>query len=152
MRVEPLIFELSKPGRRGTSVPALDVPEAPLPEEHLRADVPLPEVSELDVVRHFTRLSQLNHAVDIDFYPLGSCTMKYNPKINEVVARLPGFARLHPLQDPRTVQGIMQLLWHLQQFLAEIAGFDAVSLQPAAGAHGELTGILIARAYFDARG
>jgi len=150
MRVEPLIFELSKPGRTGTSVPDLDVPEAPLPVEHLRDDLPLPEVSEIDVVRHFTRLSQLNHAVDIDFYPLGSCTMKYNPKINELVARFPGFAHLHPLQDPRSVQGILRLMYELQGFLAEIAGFDAVSLQPAAGAHGELTGILIARAYFDA--
>jgi len=152
MRVEPLIFELSKPGRGGTSVPDLDVPEAPLPVEHVRDELPLPEVSEIDVVRHFTRLSQLNHAVDIDFYPLGSCTMKYNPKINELVARFPGFAHLHPLQDPRTAQGILRLMYELQGFLAEIAGFDAVSLQPAAGAHGELTGILIARAYFDARG
>jgi len=152
MRVEPLIFELSKPGRRGVSAPDLDVPEAPLPEELVRQELPLPEVSEVDVIRHFTRLSQLNHAVDIDMYPLGSCTMKYNPKINEVVARLPGFAQIHPLQDPRTVQGALELMYHLQCYLAEIAGFDAVTLQPAAGAHGELTGILIARAYFDSIG
>ncbi|MCM8749869.1 aminomethyl-transferring glycine dehydrogenase subunit GcvPB [Thermomicrobiaceae bacterium CFH 74404] len=152
MRVEPLIFELSKPGRHGVSVPDLDVPEAPVPDELIREELPLPEVSEIDVIRHFTRLSQLNHAVDIDMYPLGSCTMKYNPKINEVVARLPGFAQIHPLQDPRTVQGALELMYRLQCYLAEIAGFDAVTLQPAAGAHGELTGILIARAYFDSIG
>jgi len=152
MRVEPLIFELGKPGRHGVSVPDLDVPQAPVPDELVREELPLPEVSEIDVIRHFTRLSQLNHAVDIDMYPLGSCTMKYNPKINEVVARLPGFAQIHPLQDPRTVQGALELMYRLQCYLAEIAGFDAVTLQPAAGAHGELTGILIARAYFDSIG
>lgn len=152
LQVEPLIFELSKPGRRGVSVPECDVPEQKIPSELCREQPPLPEVSEIDVVRHFTRLSQFNHAVDINFYPLGSCTMKYNPKINEVLARLPGFAAIHPLQDPRTVQGILALMYRLQNYLAEIAGFDAVSLQPAAGAHGELTGILIARAYFDSIG
>ncbi|WP_038038575.1 aminomethyl-transferring glycine dehydrogenase subunit GcvPB [Thermorudis peleae] len=152
LQVEPLIFELSKPGRRGVSVPECDVPEQEIPSELCREQLPLPEVSEIDVVRHFTRLSQFNHAVDINFYPLGSCTMKYNPKINEVLARLPGFAAIHPLQDPRTVQGILALMYRLQNYLAEIAGFDAVSLQPAAGAHGELTGILIARAYFDSIG
>jgi len=152
MRVEPLIFELSKPGRQGIAMPELDVPLSALPDEFVRGELPLPEVSEVDVVRHFTRLSQLNHAVDIDMYPLGSCTMKYNPKINEVVARLPGFAQIHPLQEPRTIQGALELMYHLQCYLAEIAGFDAVSLQPAAGAHGELTGILIARAYFDSIG
>ncbi len=152
MRVEPLIFELSKSGREGVSVPELDVPAAAVPEGLVRSELPLPEVSEVDVIRHFTRLSQLNHGVDIDMYPLGSCTMKYNPKINELVARLPGFAQIHPLQDPRTVQGALELMYRLQCYLAEIAGFDAVSLQPAAGAHGELTGILIARAYFDSIG
>ncbi|MBX6341994.1 MAG: aminomethyl-transferring glycine dehydrogenase subunit GcvPB, partial [Thermomicrobiaceae bacterium] len=152
MRTEPLVFELSKPGRRGVSLPDVDVPEAEIPADLRRDELPLPEVSEIDVIRHYTRLSQLNHAVDINFYPLGSCTMKYNPKINEVLARLPGFARIHPLQDPETVQGALELMYELQGELKEIAGFDAVTLQPAAGAHGELTGILIARAYFESIG
>jgi glycine dehydrogenase subunit 2 len=109
-------------------------------------------VSEIDVIRHFTRLSQKNHAIDIAMYPLGSCTMKYNPKINEAVARYPGFASIHPLQDPETVQGSLELMHELQEMLAEISGFSAVALQPAAGAHGELTGVLIARAYHQERG
>ncbi|MFQ6057429.1 MAG: aminomethyl-transferring glycine dehydrogenase subunit GcvPB [Anaerolineae bacterium] len=144
---EPLIFELSSPGRVGVSLPELDVPQAPLPTEHLREDLPLPEVSEVDVVRHFTRLSQLNYSVDTAFYPLGSCTMKYNPKVNEAVARLAGFTQIHPYQDEATVQGALQLMYELQEYLAEIAGLPAVSLQPAAGAHGELTGMLIIWAY-----
>lgn len=152
MRTEPLIFELSKTGRHGVTMPALDVPPADVPDELCRDSVPLPEVSEIDVIRHYTRLSQLNHAVDIDFYPLGSCTMKYNPKINELAARMPGFAQIHPLQDAETVQGALQLMYELQTALAEISGFDAVTLQPAAGAHAELTGILIARAYFESIG
>ncbi|HLI50899.1 MAG TPA: aminomethyl-transferring glycine dehydrogenase subunit GcvPB, partial [Thermomicrobiaceae bacterium] len=152
MRTEPLIFELSKPGRKGISVPELDVPAADIPEEITRDSLAFPEVSEIDVIRHYTRLSQLNHAVDIGFYPLGSCTMKYNPKINEVVARLPGFANIHPLQDAATVQGALELADELQKYLAEISGFDVVTLQPAAGAHGEFTGISIARAYFDSIG
>ena len=115
---EPLIFELSSPGRRAVTLPALDVPPAPLPDGLVREELNLPEVSQIDVVRHYVHLSQLNHAIDVGFYPLGSCTMKYNPKINEDVARLPGFARIHPLQDERTVQGALHLMYDLQQYLA----------------------------------
>lgn len=149
---EPLIFELSRSGRCAVTLPTLDVPETPLPEELVRQDLPLPEVSELDIVRHYTRLSQLNYAIDVGFYPLGSCTMKYNPKINEEVARLPGFTQLHPYQDEETVQGALALGFMLQEYLKEIGGFAAVTLQPAAGAHGELTGVLIMRAYHRDRG
>ena len=149
---EPLIFELSSPGRRAVRLPALDVPPAPLPDGLVREKLNLPEVSQIDVVRHYVHLSQLNHAIDVGFYPLGSCTMKYNPKINEDVARLPGFARIHPLQDERTVQGALHLMYDLQQYLAEISGFDAVTLQPAAGAHGEYTGLMTIRAYHLSRG
>jgi glycine dehydrogenase subunit 2 len=152
MAVEPLIFELSKPGRRGVRFPAPDVPETPLPAGMPRERLDWPEVSEIDVIRHYTRLSQKNHAIDIGIYPLGSCTMKYNPKINEVVARLPGFASLHPYQDPSTVQGALQLMWELQEMLAEISGFPEVGLQPVAGAQGELTGCLIIRAWHEANG
>ncbi len=153
---EPLIFEISKPDRRAYSLPVLDVPaksiEQLLPESELRKKpADLPEVSEIDVVRHFTRLSQLNHGVDIGFYPLGSCTMKYNPKINEYAANLPGFNRIHPYVPEELAQGALQLMYELQGYLAEIAGMDHVSLQPAAGAHGELAGILIIRAYHRAR-
>jgi glycine dehydrogenase subunit 2 len=150
---EPVIYELSKPGRMATTLPALDVPEAELPAAAmLRDSIDLPEVSELDLVRHYVRLSQLNWAIDIGFYPLGSCTMKYNPKVNEAAARLPGFARTHPYQDAHTVQGNLWLMHELQEMLKEIAGFDGVSLQPSAGAHGELTGVLIMRAYHVDRG
>ncbi len=149
---EPLIYEISRPGRRAVSLPACDVPESPLPLDALRDELPMPEVSEVDVIRHYTRLSQLNHAIDTGFYPLGSCTMKYNPKVNEVAARLPGFAMLHPLQPEESVQGAMALIHGLQELLAEIAGFAAVTLQPAAGAHGELTGVLIMRKYLYDRG
>ena len=149
---EPTIFELSKPNRKGVRYPEPDVPEADLPREFLRDELPLPEVSEHEVVRHFTNISQYNHGVDIGFYPLGSCTMKYNPKVNEEVARLPGFAMIHPLQPPETVQGALGLMYELQEWLAEISGFEDVSLQPAAGAHGELTGVLIIRAYHHNRG
>ncbi len=149
---EPLIYEICRPGRRAVSLPACDVPESPLPLDALRADLPMPEVSEVDVIRHYTRLSQLNHAIDTGFYPLGSCTMKYNPKVNEVAARLPGFALLHPLQPEESVQGAMALIHGLQEMLAEIAGFAGVTLQPAAGAHGELTGVLIMRKYLYDRG
>jgi glycine dehydrogenase subunit 2 len=152
MRGEPLIFDLSKPGRRGITVAQLDVPESRIPSDLRRTELNLPQVSEIDTVRHYTRLSQFNHAVDIDFYPLGSCTMKYNPKINELLARLPGFAQIHPLQEPESVQGALELLYELQRYLSEISGFDTISLQPAAGAHGELTGTLITRAYFDSIG
>jgi glycine dehydrogenase subunit 2 len=152
MAVEPLIFELSKPGRRGVRVPEPDVPETPLPHDLLRERLDWPEVSEIDVIRHYTRLSQKNHAIDIAIYPLGSCTMKYNPKINEVVARLPGFANIHPNQDPSTVQGALQLMCELQEMLGEISGFAEVALQPAAGAQGELTGCLVIRAWHRSRG
>ncbi len=150
--VEPLIYDLSAPGRPGVPLPESDVPAAALPKGLVRQDLPLPELSEIDVVRHFVRLSQLNHSVDTGFYPLGSCTMKYNPKVNEDAARLPGFAFSHPLQDPETAQGNLALMYSLQGWLSEIGGFAATSLQPAAGAHGELTGILIIRAYHRDRG
>lgn len=152
MAVEPLIFELSKPGRRAVRFPASDVPETALPADLARESLHWPEVSEIDVIRHFTRMSQKNHAIDINFYPLGSCTMKYNPKINEAVARYPGFARLHPYQPESTVQGALELMHELQDMLAEISGFHSVTLQPAAGAHGELTGCLIIKAYHEGRG
>lgn len=149
---EPLIFSQSKPGRIGFSLPCPQESSATIDAvipPNLRRDTPppLPEVSELDVVRHFLRLSHLNWGVDLGFYPLGSCTMKYNPKVNERIAALPGFARLHPYQPEETVQGILALLWHLEQDLCEIFGTDHFILQPAAGAQGELTGLLLMRAY-----
>jgi glycine dehydrogenase subunit 2 len=152
--LEPTIFELSRTGRGGGKIPhpprnALDgVPAA----QRRRAPPALPEVSEPEVVRHFVRLSHLNYAVDTGFYPLGSCTMKYNPKIDEWAARLPGFADLHPLAPEALAQGTLQLLWELEQLLVAVSGMRAVSLQPAAGAHGELTGILMCRAYHESRG
>ena len=149
---EHLMCELSIPGRVGFRFPEPDVPLAPLPEGLTREQLPLPEMAEVDVVRYFTRLSQLNHSVDTGFYPLGSCTMKYNPKINEEAARLAGFAHLHPLQPVETTQGALALMYTLQEWLKEIGGFAGVSLQPAAGAHGELTGVLIIRAYHESRG
>jgi glycine dehydrogenase subunit 2 len=150
---EPVIYELSKAGRMATTLPALDVPEANLPPAALlREEIDLPEVSELDLMRHYVRLSQLNWAIDIGFYPLGSCTMKYNPKVNEAAARLPGFAATHPYQDPHIAQGGLMLMYALQDMLKEIGGFAGVTLQPAAGAHGELTGVLIMRAYHVDRG
>jgi glycine dehydrogenase subunit 2 len=152
MAVEPTIFELSRPNRRGVTFPAASVPEYSVPSNLSRNDLAWAEVSEIDVVRHFTRLSQKNHAIDIAIYPLGSCTMKFNSRINESVARLPGFANLHPLQGEETTQGAMQLMYELKQMLAEISGFADVTLQPAAGAHGELTGCLIIRAYHRERG
>ncbi|MBN3556097.1 aminomethyl-transferring glycine dehydrogenase subunit GcvPB [Fictibacillus nanhaiensis] len=159
MRTEhqSLIFELSKPGRVGYSIPELDVPEinveSIIPSDYLRTEeADLPEVSELQIVRHYTALSNRNHGVDSGFYPLGSCTMKYNPKINEDVARFPGFAHIHPLQDEDTVQGAMEMMYRLQTSLAEITGMDEVTLQPAAGAHGEWTGLMMIRAYHEANG
>jgi len=149
---EPLIFEISSSGRIGVTLPECDVPEAELPKGLLRDQLPLPEVAEVDLVRHYVRLSQLNHGVDIGFYPLGSCTMKYNPKVNEEAAKLPGFARIHPYQGEESIQGALQLIYELQEYLKEIGGFAGVSLQPAAGAHGEFTGILMMRAYHEARG
>jgi glycine dehydrogenase subunit 2 len=145
--LEPLIYEMSAPGRIGVNLPTCDVPEADLPYELLRDNLELPEVGELQVVRHFTRLSQFNHAIDKDFYPLGSCTMKYNPKLNEDMARLPGLALLHPLTDAEGAQGALALMHQLQTWLAEISGFAGVSLVPAAGAQGEFAGILMIRKY-----
>ena len=149
---ELLIYDKSRPGRRGVRFPQADVPTSALPEGFVREELRLPEVDELEVVRHFTRLSQLNHSIDTGFYPLGSCTMKYNPKINEATARLPGFLKSHPLQDESTVQGNLKLMYKLQSYLAEIGGFAGVTLQPAAGAHGELTGVMIIRKYHDLNG
>lgn len=148
---EPTIFELSSPGRIGHRFPEPDVPKSTLPEEFLRKELPIPELSEPDVVRHFHHLSHLNYSIDGGMYPLGSCTMKYNPKINEATARLPGFANTHPLQPVETVQGNLALMYQLQEWLAEIIGLNAVSLQPAAGAHGEFTGVMIIRAYHKSR-
>jgi glycine dehydrogenase subunit 2 len=148
----PTLYELSVRGRRGIDLPDCDVPEAPLPAGELAADCDLPELSQLDVVRHFLALSQRNFGVDTGFYPLGSCTMKYNPKVNEQIARLPRFAETHPLQEPESVQGNLELMFSLQQWLAEIGGFAGVSLQPSAGAHGEFTGLLMMRAYHRDRG
>jgi glycine dehydrogenase subunit 2 len=153
----PVIFDLSVPGRVGASFPDPDVPEYPLeellPRDALRDTPPaLPEVSEPDVVRHYTRLSHRNFSIDEGFYPLGSCTMKYNPKIHEDAARLGGFARLHPYAPEEQTQGALQLLWELERLLADVSGMDRVTFQPAAGAHGELTGLLMIRAYFASRG
>ncbi len=150
--LEPLIYDLGAPGRCGVQLPEVDVPTEALPEELLREELDLPEVSEVDVVRHFLHLSHLNYGVDKGFYPLGSCTMKYNPKINEDAARLPGFALLHPHLGIHETQGALALMYHLQQWLAEIAGFKGVSLQPAAGAQGEFAGLLMIRAYHLDRG
>ena len=148
-----LTFDLSRPGRIGCALPPLDVPEASLPPAGLlRDDLPLPELSQLDVVRYFTALSTRNYSIDTGFYPLGSCSMKYNPKVNEDVAGLAGFAQLHPMQAGATAQGALALLSGLQRLLAEITGMDDASLAPAAGAHGELAGILIASAYHRANG
>jgi glycine dehydrogenase subunit 2 len=155
--VQSLIFELSSPGRKAYSLPKLDVPDVPLesivPEEDLRKEATdLPEVSEVDVVRHFTKLSQLNHGVDIGFYPLGSCTMKYSPKVNEQVAKLAGFALAHPYQPEELSQGALQLMYEMEQYLCELGGVKRCSLQPAAGAHGEYTGLLIIKAYHQQNG
>lgn len=152
-----LIFELSKQGRVGHSLPDLDIKEQPLdsllPEAYVREKEPeLPEVSELQIMRHYTALSKRNHGVDSGFYPLGSCTMKYNPKINEDIARLPGLVHVHPYQPEEQVQGSLSMLYSLQTALAEITGMDEVTLQPAAGAHGEWTGLMMIRAYHEANG
>ncbi|MDR3225378.1 MAG: aminomethyl-transferring glycine dehydrogenase subunit GcvPB [Clostridiales Family XIII bacterium] len=151
------IFELSAAGKRAYRLPPADGASASaqemIPQEFLRSeDVALPGVSEPEVVRHYTRLSQKNYGLDAGFYPLGSCTMKYNPKVNEDVAGLPGFANLHPAQPESTVQGALQLLYELQQMLSEVAGMARFSLQPAAGAHGELAGLMIIKAWHESRG
>ena len=151
-QLEPLIFEISSPGRAAFTLPELDVPEVQLPEGYTRQELNLPEVSELDFVRHYTHLSQMNYSIDTVFYPLGSCTMKYNPKVNEKAAAIEGLSQVHPLQPESTVQGSLQLMYELQEALKQIAGFSAVSLQPAAGAHGEFAGVLIMRAYHESRG
>jgi glycine dehydrogenase subunit 2 len=157
MGMTQLIFERSRPGRISYSLPALDVArtdlETAVPEGYLREkDAALPEVSELDLMRHYTELSHRNHGVDSGFYPLGSCTMKYNPKVNEDVARFSGFAHIHPYQPPETVQGALRLLCELQEELAEITGMDAISLQPAAGAQGEWTGLMMIKQYHESSG
>ncbi len=151
------IYERSRPGRRAFVAPALDVPEHPLDDlipSHLRrSGAPrLPEVSEPEIVRHYNRLSKRNFDLDTGFYPLGSCTMKHNPKLHERVAALDGHARLHPLQDPRRAQGALELMWRLQDSLAKIAGLPHVSLQPSAGSHGELAGVLLTRAFHEDHG
>lgn len=156
-RTLPVIFERGSPGRVGFSLPPSDVPDVPLdaviPGAYQRKDLPaLPEVSELDVVRHYTNLSHRNFSIDEGFYPLGSCTMKYNPRVNEDAARQPGFARLHPLTPEECAQGALALLWELERFIAEITGMDRVTFQPAAGAHGELTALLMISRYFSDRG
>jgi glycine dehydrogenase subunit 2 len=149
---EPLIYELSSPGRTAFTLPELDVPAASLPSEMLRDDLDLPEVSELDFVRHYVHLSQKNVAVDTVLYPLGSCTMKYNPKVNEKAASMEGLTQVHPLQPEETAQGSLELMFKLQEALKEITGFAGITLQPAAGAHGEFAGVLIMRAYHESRG
>jgi len=150
--LEPTVYEMSTPGRRGVALPEADVPEAVPPNNLLRDDNGLPELSQLDVVRHYLRLSQMNFGVDTGFYPLGSCTMKYNPRINEEIAALPAFTSSHPLQDPGAVQGSLAVMHTVQECLKEIGGFVGVSLQPAAGAQGELTALLMMRAYHADRG
>ena len=149
-----LLFESGSLGRTAFSWPEKTLPVSDsIPQEYLREDIPgFPEIGELEVLRHFTRLSQRNFAIESQFYPLGSCTMKYNPKVNEVVARYPGFALVHPLAPPTMIQGALELLYRLEQMLAEISGMDDVSLQPSAGAQGELTGLMLIRAYLSAQG
>src|SRR5438270_2805694 len=154
---EQLIFERSQPGRAGFSLPALDVKETALdeiiPREFQRDDdlAGMPEVTEVDVIRHFTRISAWNYSIDLGMYPLGSCTMNDNSRLNEKVARITGFANLHPLAPEEDAQGALEVIYELQQHLSEITGLAGVSLQPAAGAHGEMTGVMIIRAFLDER-
>lgn len=154
---EPLLFEVSSPGKKGYQLPEIDVPAVD-PREALGADKVrdeiehFPEVSEVEVIRHFTRLSTWNYAIDLGLYPLGSCTMKYNPRINETVARTEGLAWSHPYQPETLSQGVMEVVAAIEEVLAEITGMDAVTVQPAAGAHGEMTGIFLIRAYLQSRG
>ena len=148
-----LLMDRSVPGRMGVSLPESDVPPQPMPpSDTLRDDLDFPEVSENEIVRYFSTLSQLNFSIDHNFYPLGSCTMKYNPKVNDEIAALPGFADIHPLQPDATAQGALRLMWELQQRLIEITGMAGCSLAPMAGADGEFAGMLVARAYHRARG
>src|SRR5437899_8404855 len=145
---EKLLFEMSSPGARAVDLPASDVPHAELdPEFASFTETGLPELGQLDVVRHYTHLTHRNFSIDANFYPLGSCTMKYNPKVNEWAARLPGLSESHPLDPAELSQGSLELQWLLAELLREISGLAAVSLQPAAGAQGELTGLLMTRAY-----
>ena len=148
-----LIYEKTQPGRRASRIPQPDLPVPDVPPELARSEPPrLPEVAEPELLRHFTELSTRNFGIDTGFYPLGSCTMKYNPRVNERVVGLPGFRDLHPLQEEDGAQGALELMWRLQEILAEVTGLDAVSLQPAAGSQGELAGLLLMRAYFADRG
>ena len=148
-----LLMDRSRPGRVGATIPALDVPETELPDQSmLRSDLDLPEVSENEIVRYLSQISQFNFSIDHNFYPLGSCTMKYNPKLNDEIASLAGFAQIHPLQSEDTAQGALKLLWELQEYLNEITGMAGCSLAPMAGADGELAGMLMARAYHLERG
>ncbi len=151
---EKLIFELTHRGRKGYTLPKLDVPpDSEIPKIYLRSTpAELPEVSENEVVRHFVRLSTMNYHIDKGFYPLGSCTMKYNPKVNEKTAAMPGNADIHPLEPQEAIQGALEIMYNLSEMLREIAGMSAVSLQPAAGAQGELTGIMLIRKYHESRG
>src|SRR5204863_6432866 len=146
-------YEKSRAGRRGLGVPRPDLPVPEVPAELARKEPPrLPELAEPEVLRHFTQLSTRNFGIDTGFYPLGSCTMKYNPRVNERVVGLPGFAQLHPLVEDDAAQGALELEWLLQEILLEVTGLDAVSLQPAAGSQGELTGLMLFHAYFRDRG
>jgi glycine dehydrogenase subunit 2 len=148
-----LIYEKSQPGRRGGAPPRYDLPPAEVPEELRRSRAPrLPELAEPELLRHFTELSTRNFGIDTGFYPLGSCTMKYNPRVNERLVALPGFRDLHPYQDGEAAQGALELMWRLQEALIEVSGLHACSLQPAAGSQGELTGLMLMRAYFNDRG
>src|SRR3954467_11256486 len=148
-----LIYEKSQSGRRGLAVPRPDLPVPEIPDELARKEPPrLPELAEPEALRHFTKLSTRNLGIDSGFYPLGSCTMKYNPRVNERLVGLPGFRDLHPLVEAEAAQGALELEWTLQEILREVTGLDAISLQPAAGSQGELTGLLLMRAYFDERG
>jgi len=156
MSADKTIFQYSSPGRTGVSLPAADVESQPAEKyigaENLRKNLPLPEISQVDVIRHFTRLSSANYSVDAGFYPLGSCTMKYNPKINEEVASLAGFAELHPYSDESLAQGMLKALYDTQNFIKTVSGMDAVTLQPAAGAHGELTAMMIFKRHHERTG
>src|SRR6201985_622837 len=153
---EKLSFEISSPGKKAYKLPPLDVPEvdpAQLLGEAAREDTgALPELAEIEIVRHFTRLSTWNYAIDLGLFPLGSCTMKYNGRVNELVARLEGIAEAHPYQPESLSQGVLQIMKMLSECLLDICGMDAITLQPAAGAHGEFTGILLARAYHESLG
>lgn len=153
---EKTVFELSVRGRHGVSLSKNDVPcktsEELIGKENLRDSLPLPEMSEMDTVRHFTALTRKNYSIDNGFYPLGSCTMKYNPKMNETIAHMPGFANLHPLQPEETLQGALEVIYNLEGILTEIAGMHACTVQPAAGAHGELLGLMMIHAYHKSRG